>query len=198
MYIFIGIFSFHCNKNSTANKYNTPALKFQAWKKQVLCSFYFQTVIQCYSLENPQTLPGTHHLKNRRNFKILDHYITWQQDSDFFPIRILFVHICLICSVFRSDGLQKVPAIMSPVPTLPLILTHKFSVSSPSIPRQSSMHSSWSLTQSLNPSTPTFQSESSSHHVSVMPVRTQPCKHAHTAFAQGNLNFFLMKPTYRL
>lgn len=74
----IGIFSFHCNKNSTANKYNTPALKFQTWKKQVLCSFYFfKTVIQCYSPENPQTLPGRHHLKNRRNFKILDHYITW-------------------------------------------------------------------------------------------------------------------------
>ena len=85
---------------------------------------------------------------------------------------------------------------MSPVPALPLILIHKLSVGSSSIPRQTSMHSSWSFTQratpppylpcqsllkSLYPSIPILQSYEPSHQVSTMPMRSQPCRCAHVS-----------------
>lgn len=84
---------------------------------------------------------------------------------------------------------SRSPTIMSPVPAHPLTLTHKLLVSSSSVPRQSSMHSSWSLTYTvtcplyllclsflrcLYSSIPALWSWEPSH-ISMVPIKSWPC-----------------------
>lgn len=105
--------------------------------------------------------------------------LSLQQTLGWFPIQTrncdapIYLQRSLSAQSCWSYGLQQIPVIISPLPPLPLILIHKLSASSSPIPRQSFMHSSWTLAQratpiscltcqsflkSLYPSIPTLQS----------------------------------------